>query len=280
VTYRKFTNLWWQTFEKTSGAGDYYTPADFVQIANLTGTAPNGSTFSVPNYKLKAGVPIPTYQVITTRPDYYHTYKGIDLFATKRMSNHFMLRGSVTWNDRKQHITGNGAIMDPTRLLSTAGNQFGCTSCGTSIAVDRSYGTHGQTYINAKWQYSLTSLVQLPWQMTFGANVLGRQGYPIPYYYRVNNKDGIGNKQVLVDDVDSVRLPMLFELDVRLAKDFNVGPVGLQIAAEGFNVTNKRTVLQRETRAYRSLNNLNKPGGRVREMQSPRIFRLFAKVSF
>ncbi|MGZ8796832.1 MAG: hypothetical protein ACXW2F_05750, partial [Thermoanaerobaculia bacterium] len=218
------------------------------------------------------------FSVVTTRPDYNQTYNGIDVFAMKRMSNRWMGRASFTWNDRKQHITGDAGIEDPTHLLQPPNlipnNWFGCTSCDGSIAVDKSYGTHTNTYINARWQYSLTGVAQLPWALSLGANLTGREGYPIPYYYR------IGARRILIEDLGKTRVPNMMELDLRLAKDVSFGPIKMGIAAEGFNITNNRTVLQRNNRIYRSLNTPNATADNVEEIMSPRIFRLSAKLSF
>jgi hypothetical protein len=218
------------------------------------------------------------FTVVTTRPDYNQTYNGFDIFAMKRMSKRWMGRASFTWNDRKQHITSDRGIEDPTHLLQPPNlipnNWFGCTSCDGSIAVDKSYGTHTNTYINARWQYSLTGVAQLPWALSLGANVTGREGYPIPYYYR------IGARRILIENLGDSRVPNLMELDLRLAKDFAFGPIKMGIAAEGFNIMNNRTILQRNNRIYRALNTPNATANAIEEIMSPRIFRLSAKLSF
>ena len=189
-----------------------------------------------------------------------------------------MGRASFTWSDRKQHITGDAGIEDPTHLLQPPNiipnNLFGCSSCDGSIAVDKSYGTHTNTYINARWQYNLTGVAQLPWALSFGANLTGREGYPIPYYYR------IGSRRILMEDLGTTRNPNMMELDLRLAKDVKVGPVALELAAEGFNITNNRTVLQRNNRIYKSVGTLNGPGNAIDEVMSPRIFRVAARLFF
>jgi carboxypeptidase family protein len=277
-SYRKFTDFWWQVHEKHQGQGDFLGPADFdctSPSTHVTGQLPNGKSVTVINCKQLTPAP---FTVITNRPDYNQTYNGFDIFATKRMSNHWMGRASFTWSDRKQHITSNAGIEDPTHLLQPPNlipnSWFGCTSCDGSIALDKSYGTHTNTYINARWQYSLTGLVQFPWQTTLGANLTGREGYPIPYYYRISGR------RILMEDLGATRLPNMMELDLRLAKTFKVGPAGFEIAAEGFNITNNRTVLQRNNRIYRSLNTPNGPANAIDEVMSPRIFRLAAKVFF
>ena len=108
----------------------------------------------------------------------------------------------------------------------------------------------------------------------FSANLTGRQGYPIPYYVRINNHDGLGSENVLVSGVDAQRLPQLRELDLRLAKDLTLGPATSTLAIEGFNITNERIALQRNPRLNQST------GNHITEFQSPRTFRLSAKLSF
>ena len=277
-TYRKFTDFWWNVHE--TATGHILGPSDYDCSATITATTPDGKSHTVPNCVLKDGVDV-VGTVITNRPGYSHTYNGLDLFATKRMSNHWMMRGSFSYNDRKQHVSASG-IEDPTPWLQPpnpiTNNQFGCISCDGSIVVDRSYGTHSNTYINAKWQYNLTALYQFPWQIALGANLTGRQGYPIPYYVRA------GSKRILLDGVDADRQPNQMELDLRLAKDFTfAGRGGLTVALEGFNITNNRPILQREPRLWtQSRGTVSRFGSanNVTEVQVPRIFRVSAKVSF
>ena len=277
-SYRKFTNFWWQVHEKHQGQGDFLGPADFdctSPATHVTGVLPDGKSVTVINCKQLNAAP---FTVITNRPDYKQTYNGFDVYATKRMSNRWSGRASFTWNDRKQHITGDRGIEDPTHLLEPPNlipnNFFGCSSCDGSIAVDKSYGTHTNTYINARWQYSLSGLVQFPWALTFGANLVGREGYPIPFYYRISGR------RVLMEELGSRRNPNMMELDLRLAKSVKFGPAGFELALEGFNITNNRTVLQRNNRLYSRLATVNAKGNAIEEIMSPRIFRVAAKLFF
>jgi hypothetical protein len=278
-TYRKFTDFWWNVHEKAGGG--FVGPSDYnCSGAPIVATTPDGKSHSVVNCTLKPGVDI-VDSVITNRPGYNQTYNGLDFFLTKRMSHNWMMRGSFSYNDRKQHV-GAGGIEDPTPWLQPpspiTNNYFGCTSCDGSIVVDRSYGTHSDTYINARWQYNLTALYQFPWQVSVGANLTGREGYPIPYYVRA------GSKRILLDGVDAGREPDQMELDLRLAKDITLpGRGGVTLAVEGFNITNNRPVLQRQPRLYTlSGGTVGKFGtaNRITEVQVPRVFRVSAKVSF
>src|SRR5439155_27021561 len=106
-TYRKLKDFIAFRPEKTQGAGDFYTTADYTVKGHLTGKLPDGTPYDVPYYALKSGVAAPIYYVITNVPDYDQTYKGLEFNATKRMSNRWMFRGNFSLNDWKQHV-GSG----------------------------------------------------------------------------------------------------------------------------------------------------------------------------
>ena len=81
-------------------------------------------------------------------------------------------------------------------------------------------------------------------------------------------------------ELGSRRNPNMMELDLRLAKSVKFGPAGFELALEGFNITNNRTVLQRNNRLYSRLATVNAKGNAIEEIMSPRIFRVAAKLFF
>jgi len=300
-TYRKLDDFIWNAGEKTQGSGNFYSPSDYVQktviaALNCTGITaapctkvgflPGGETsHTFTYYQLKAGTPAPIYYVITNRPDYHQTYEGVEFTATKRMSNRWMLRGNVTLQDWKQHV-GSGAIIDPTRNRGSAagaganpGWVTGCITCDGSEVLQGSgsgSGSKGGVYINSKWAYNLTGVYQIPVvETSLGFNLTGRQGYPIPYDFRVN-VPGEGFKYILAeDDTDKYRHENLTELDLRLAKDIRISRAGITVSVDAFNILNKNTILQRDVRR------LNQSvANHITEIQSPRVFRLGARVTF
>jgi hypothetical protein len=275
-SYRNRKNFTWDQFEKTRGSGDFYTSADYVLLpAPLTGTLPDGSAYSVPNYRLKAGLPAPVYYVTTNRPDYHQTYQGVELTATKRMSNRWMLRGNVTLSDWTQHV-GAGGFVDPTALIS--GDS--CSNCNGDV-VASSGGVGG--YINSRWAYSVNSVYEAPFKLMFGAAVIGREGYILPYYRRINNRDGVGNKTIMVvDEFGTNRLPDLFNLDLRVARDFGIpyGGATLNLSIDLFNVTNERIVLWRDDRLYTADGPDLSENNKIEQLQSPRVWRFGARVRF
>ena len=297
-TYRKLDDFIWNIAEKTQGAGDYYTQADYVATSKLLSTNCNGragcvtvpflpggkTDVTVPYYVLKEGVASPVYYVTTNRPGYNQTYTGLELSATKRMSNRWMLRANFTLQDWTQHIDSNG-IADPTFNRGSSSGAgvnprwlTGCNNCDGSAVLQGSgsgSGSKGGVYINSKWAYNVTGVYQIPViETSFGFNLTGRQGYPIPYVYRASTSEG--SKYVLLsDNTDTYRLPNLTELDLRLAKDFRISRVGLTLSVDAFNVLNSNTILQRDVRRL----NLS-TSNHITEVQSPFVLRLGGRVTF
>ncbi len=280
-TYRKLDNFISTVGEHTQGAGDFYSPSDYVLHAPVTATLPNGSTVSLPYYQLKPGVSVPVFSVIRNTPDYYQTYKGLEFTATKRLSHRWMMRGNLTLQDWKQHV-GPGAIVDPTVTRT-------CGVCNNSEVIFQSTGSgaKGNVYINSKWTADLTGTYQIPViETSFGFNVNSRQGYSLPYVFLVKGAPGSGegNKSLLAPSaVDTFRDPTVTEVDLRIAKEIRFQRVGLTLSLDGFNMLNSNTILQRnvaQLNSSASNANPSSTSNRIAEVLSPRVFRLGARLSF
>lgn len=273
ATWRKLNDFIDAIPEKTRGSNNFYTSADYVLADTpVEGSLPDGTAYSLPYYVLREGVDAPTYYVFTNQPGYHQTYQGLELTATKRMANRWMMRASLTLQDWQQHVSDEG-IIDPTRERL-------CEVCDGSSVIEGSgtgSGAKGGVYINSEWAYNLTGAYQIPViETTLGFNLTGRQGYPIPYVHRVGTSEGF--KYLLVeDDPANIRHDDIMNLDLRLAKDITFGAIGtgLTLSLDMFNVTNQQTILQRDVQR------LNFAGSnRITELQSPRVFRLGARLTF
>jgi hypothetical protein len=332
-TYRKYNDLYWTNFEKTQGKGDFYTIADYVPAtvtvdgvvrpvvaggtfmlcrgangaspapvrdANSNFACPAGSsmvtTFQTgtrPVYALAPGVANPTYRVLTTRPDYSQRFSGIELTATKRMSHNWMLRTNVSWNDYTEKC-GSSAFRNPTPVLGQSNASNNCAG-GQLAPQSAGSGAFGNDFINSKWNVNVTSAVQLPWDFNVGASLTARQGYPAVLRDNVTGLPG-GTSAVILDPVGDVRFDNVYELDLRVAKDFRfMNRVGFTVSADLFNAPNKRTVLQRETLimaqgsyvdatgrtvSNATVRNPRTAGWRITEMQAPRVWRVGGKFTF
>jgi carboxypeptidase family protein/TonB-dependent receptor-like protein len=287
LTYRRYRNLTELSAEKTQGAGDYYTTADYVQIGNAGGTLPNGQTFGpVPVYDLKPGVPTPTFYVYHTRPDYNETFSGVELTATKRLSNRWMLRGNFSWADWKQHA-GPRSFDDPTRRLDVFYNCVGACSGLRLNGAGAGSGSFADVFPSAKWTSTITGLYQLPWDFSIGASLAARQGYPRVVIDEVTTSSTAGTPtfnggtDVILNQPGSLRYTNVYELDLRAAKDFRFfNRVGVTLSADLFNVPNKRTILQRNNLPTFSDEQLAGSGNNITEIQSPRVWRFGARINF
>jgi len=303
-TYRKNNDFVGTLLEKTQGAGDYYTSADYVPVictaAAGCGSGPSavaqgqqrlaGGTFTLkdpqtgaviatfptavrPVWQLAPNVPTPVYSVITNRPGYSQKFGGLELTATKRMSHRWMLRANASYNNYTENCGGTGQVSgNPTQTIGGCpGGQFAPQSAGS--------GSFGGDFVNAKWQANLTGVYILPWDINIGANVSARQGFPIPYRDNVTGLRG-GSQSVVLNPVGDLRFANVYEVDMRLAKDFRImNRVGLTLSGDLFNVPNQRTILQRNSAILQNEASLS-AGYRITELQTPRIWRLGAKITY
>jgi hypothetical protein len=214
--------------------------------------------------------------VLTNRKDYSRTYNGLELSLVKRLSNKWMGRVAFSINDWREHLgsgfnTGlGGGTGSPNRTYYDSQTDGGIVA---------SYGAgSGKVYFNnAKWQLNANLLYQLPKGFEVAGNLYGRQGYPNPIYSQVDLGALDGVFPVLADgtNMDTQRLPSLWDLDLRLAKSFALrGSTRLQLSAEMFNVFNSNTELTRVNDFSADVY------GRLDEILAPRIVRFGARLQF
>jgi len=100
----------------------------------------------------------------------------------------------------------------------------------------------GPLNTDARHRFTLSTVYQAPW----GVNVSGifRYRSATPFtIFTTTDPDGDGNRFDLpagVSHVNSARGHSFSQLDLRLSKLFNAGPVGLEIIAEVFNLFNEK----------------------------------------
>jgi hypothetical protein len=279
-TYREFTD---QLFRFSNGL----TPADYVLAQTLTGNLPaslGGGAYSAPVYEINPAIATPPGFDWTSRPDYKQTYSGFDFILTKRLANKWMMRGSFSYNVNKQRTDSLNACVDPTNTVpgqsGDGGNpQTGYTaeSCAdnTYVAVrSTGSGAKDSVFLNSRWQFYINGMYQLPMNFNIAASFWGREGYPVVPYMRVDGSDGI-RRNVALASVNDLRYDNVYELDLRVEKLIPItSTANITISADLFNVLNDGTVLQRFNRVGPS------NAGNIKEIQSPRVWRFGARISF
>src|SRR4051812_14061090 len=253
---------------------DHGTGAD-LHPCNHT-TLPNGHTVTVDQWYLRNGL---SYRggSFLYNSGREQEYKGASFVFNKRLANRWMLRGNVTWSDWTWSKVPGSDVTDPTPPLGGGNREGDQVLQGSGTAS----GAKAGVYINSKWAYSINGLYQIapdhPWGFNAALNLTGRQGYPIPYYYRVTlpgNENGQRSFVQVTDRPDSFRHDDINIVDARIEKEFTFSDVGLTLGIDCFNVFNEAFVLQRQHRLNVGTANF------VTEITSPRIFRIGARVSF
>ena len=143
-TYRRFVNFNWSP--RIGVRAD-----DYVQAGVFTaGSLPDGSTPSVPYYKVDPSRLDPAAldggSEYTGRDGYHQRYWGVEVSATKRLSNRWMARVGFSTNDHRQYWDNpNTSIQDPARAASISCCP-GTSSLPTACTRDRGASIWAQTW--------------------------------------------------------------------------------------------------------------------------------------
>jgi hypothetical protein len=251
--------------------------SDFVPATPITGITPNGQPYTLNYFELRPGVSTRN-GFLLRNGDRAQDFRGAQLTIDKRLSNRWMLRGNVAWQDWTWDIP-NSSIIDPTESVA-GGVTDGSEVLQGSGAVS---GSKGNVFINSRWSYNLNGMYQIapdrPWGFNVAANLTGRQGYPIRYGQRVFRETiadtpGLGTVVATTSDVGRFRNQDIHIVDLRVEKDFRFSDLGVTLSADVFNALNESYVLQRQGVLARNTGNY------VLEVVSPRLLRLGARLSF
>ncbi len=263
--WRGYDNFLW---DDTIGL----TSADYTQVVFTppASTCPSGArceaaTYFVPN------IPFPANFTRTNRPDFRHTYNGLELVIRKRSSAGWFVTGSYSYNSTVEYYDSPAAYEDPTGISVRHGQQFAPTGA---------IGGGGGNFLagvptNAKWIVKANAGYQLPYDVKVSATADLRQGYPFLQAINIASRPNrAGPIAVILDPIGEVRLPNFATMDFRLDRAFNVGRVKLLPSFDMFNLTNANIVMGRRTNQNAS--NAN----RVFGILAPRVARVGLMVTF
>jgi hypothetical protein len=267
-TYRNIHNIPETHLLVRDAAGNVReaTRDDYAPDGTIDGLLPNGTVLQIPVFHLVDGLD-PTGGRFYTNGDRKQEYKGIGLSLTKRLADRWSARAAVNYADWKWKMGSKFKhFEDPNDALT---DDLGFSD-GNDVFFERSGGNKGDVLTGSKWSFNTYALYQIapdqPWGFNVAGSVSGRQGFITPPVVRYNSGAGGINLQI-TKDVAQFRNPNVITVDARVEKDFRLGPVNLNVGIDGFNLTNKGYVLQRER------NSLAGRYFQVNETLSPRVFR-------
>jgi hypothetical protein len=250
------------------------TLADYSAGPTLTGTLPDGTTYSVPTFiangaKVVAGG---GGFLTTTVPGYTTDYHGLEVALVKRLSQRWMARVGVSYNNARDHFSTAAGRYDtngnPTPTVNEPlvdGGQFAPSSSASSGS--------GSVFINAKWQLNANAMYVAPLGIEVSGNVFGRQGYPFPLF-RTQALGGESLPVMVTPTVDYFRYANVWDTDLRASKVFTYEGMSVRLTGDLFNLFNANTVLVRNNNILATTFN------QIAQNLSPRIFRVGVQVGF
>jgi len=271
-TWRKFTNFNWRN--------NGLTGEQYAEIGTVSGTHPAIGSYSTPVFGVTASQ-LPANRAATTyrnRDGYSQRYWGLELAATKRLSDRWMARFGFSTNDHREYFDSAAAMTDPTPAQASP-NVDG----GLVVRSSTGSGKSGIYQVLPKYQFILTGLYQGPWGINFAGNMLNRQGFAMQYIVGPVDTRTISaagdansrNKNVFVlDEAGDERLPSVTSLDLRIGKEFAFKRARLNLDLDLFNALNSATVLGRNYNLQQTT------GNNVLEIMNPRVLRLGARFNF
>ncbi len=269
-TYRKYNNYTWSRKYWDDGDGTITVPdssstysvtqdepeesyyrvdpgtGQIIYFVPDTGAAPENEYYAA-NTAYNVYSP---YSLLSNRSDFYRVYYGLDLSFNKRLSNKWMLNGTLTWQKQAQHY-GPDSYLNATNLWSYAGS-------GGTIEADGPLGRISQGAYS-RWLLKVSGLYQLPYGIDLSGTLVMREGWiQDEYFTLVDNRLAstyTRSSDISMNYYGSRRLPAFYNLSFRLEKMFKVGDgMRLYVMLDVFNALNKMMVTSRYPRYLGTVN--------------------------
>jgi hypothetical protein len=266
-TWRRFTNF--------TRRDNPLRASDYEQLGTFSFSHPAIGSASVPFYGVIPGQ-IPDNRSVTTyqkREGYYQRYLGLEIAATKRLSDRWMARFGFSTNDHREYFDSLEGY-DPANPTPTTTSPQ--KDGGIVVRSSAGSGKSGIYQVLPQYQFIATGLYEAPLGIKLGANMVTRQGFSKQFTHtRVPTGDPLGNlKTVLLVDAGEFRLPAVTSFDARIGKEFAFNRYRFNVDLDIFNLFNSATVLGRQYDLRLST------GNDVLEIMNPRVIRLGARFNF
>jgi len=173
--------------------------------------------------------------VVATDPTAVQTYKGLEITATKRMSNRWQMLAGYTFS--RMRVNGLSVNINPNSLLNVNGILTG----QVGVNLTPTFAVNGQL-TDRPHQFKLTGTYILPfYDIGLAGNLNSQSGIAVTRQVSTTLSVG-GTTTVNVEEPGSARLPMRTVLDLRLFKALRFGARELEGALDINNVFNVNTV--------------------------------------
>jgi hypothetical protein len=260
--YRKYDDFNWAPVNGIPTDGSAYVQTSFTPT---TASCPVAS----------ARCPTVTYYTPTVNvgsvstlmnQNLWRDFNGVEASAQKRMSNHWMMNTSVTFNSTVVNYGSTNAYQDPTNISNRNGFQYDYLTAGSGL---------GNVYVNSKWLFKLSGMYQAPYGFNVSAFYNARQGYPFePFILTPTRPNNGGQASVLLDAVGENRLPNFQNVDIHVERPLKFGNSHFVPSMDIFNLGNFNTIqaLQRQQNAANA--------NQISAVVAPRVLRFGVRVNW
>ena len=272
--WRRYTGFQWNDRQGLT-TGDY-AALSFAAPASSCPAAQNAScptvTYFQPLFQ------IPTIVTLANVPGAFRTFNGVELTGRKRLSNHWLMNTSFSYNAANldfadfpgglsaTSLTTLPFVEDPTTRDIRNGGEVEIPTGGSGI---------GNVYINSKWLFKISGLYQLPYDINLSAFYNARQGYPFERVVQGPSRlNGAGIPLLLLDAIGDSRLPTYQNLDFHVERPVRVGTVRFIPSLDVFNISNSNT--EQAIRGTQNASNANL----IQAVVAPRVVRFGVRVNW
>jgi hypothetical protein len=206
---------------------------------------------------------------VETNQDFRRIFHGLEFTARKRMSNKWMLNGSLTLNSATYSAPPEG-------YQDTIAPDIFAVAALPMDPTNREFIEGEQTLINGtRWIAKVSAMYQLPWGINLAGTLNAREGFPfIPNILSPNRPNGLGTIRVMVEPYATSRYGNLALVDMKAEKRITIDRLTMNASVDVFNLFNSNTVLARVTTQNSATAN------RVTEVTGPRVLRFGLRFTF
>ena len=259
-----------QSFTNGVSSSDYIAQS-YTPTCTVAGARCETVTAYYPSFQLGA------VTTLKNTPNFKRSYNGFEVTGRKRMSNHWMMNASASYNSIIQHY-GDGSYQSPNNISVRNGYQYDYQTSGSGI---------GNVFVNAKWLFKLSGMYQLPYAFNLSAFYNTRQGYPYEAAIVLNPPillstgqtvtalpNGGGTPTIILDPIGNNRLPYFQNLDLHFERPIGFGTTHIVPSVDIFNISNNNTV--QAMRGSQNATNANF----IQAIVAPRVIRFGVRFNW
>jgi len=223
----------------------------------------------------------PYSKTVMMDPKRRNIYWGVDLVLTKRLSNKWMMNGSVTYQMQRSYY-GDYGYGDPTNIWAQEGQMYAMGMGGGSGKISRP--------MFSTWMVKLMGLYQLPWDVSVSGTVSGHEGSFWDRTFSIQdrtlpNPRSYSNSMTTVSYNNRNRLGNVWVINLKAEKMIKLGDASrMYFSVDLFNILNDDTLLRKYDLSLGTFRvvgaspySYTKPSatsGLPNEIMNPMVFRL------